>query len=616
MCGFVAAFSFKNKPINTSKVKAMSDIIAHRGPDDHGFYQSDWFCMAFNRLSIIDTSVAGHQPMIIKDEKTKKDWVCVFNGEIYNYKELRSILESKGYKFSTNSDTEVLIKSYLMWGERCVEKLSGMFSFIIVDVKDSKVFVARDHLGIKPLYYSEIDGILYFVSEVKSLSLISNMKLNKNKILEQIAYRYVPGEQTIFNKVKRVLAGSHIKINKVGNIKKYNYFNLLTSISDEKDKITGNQDVCNKIEKLTNKSIVEHTESDVGFNVQLSGGVDSSYIVSILNSNNTQKLSTYSVETSGEDNEEKFQKIVADKYSLRHQAYHFTNYDFADAYIKATWHFDFPLIHSSCPLLMLLTAKSAKTSKVVLTGEGADELFLGYSRHQIPSMKKRIVFYINFVLSYFKCLYGLFNKIPLLKKIISFDPGMNSQNGPSMDQALEVLNCQDGDLSYRKAISASQSTYRKKIMATDQTIYLQGLLERQDKMSMSNSVEARVPFSNPKIYKYINRLPINLKVKKNIPKYILKTLLNKYFDYSFVFRKKVGFKLPLGEWLRDEKGMGRFIPFLQDNLFKEREIFKFSAVQDLIDSHMAGDKDNHKILISLINFEVWHRIYIDKTIKV
>ena len=616
MCGFVAAFSFNGSSIHHGKVMEMANVITHRGPDDQGEYQSEWFSMAFNRLSIIETTVSGHQPMVIHDIATGRELVCMFNGEIYNYENLRLILQTHGYEFLTKSDTEVLVNSYLMWGERCVEKFIGMFSFVIVDITNSSVFAARDHFGIKPLYYTMIGGTLFFVSEIKSLASVIDLSLNKDKVLEQIAYRYIPGEETIFNQVKRLLPGSYIKFRRDAEVVHHNYYDVTKSIGARRKHIIASDDNYTEIENLLNTSIVQHTRSDVGYNVQLSGGVDSSYIVSILNKNNLHNFKTFSVAIDGENNEEKYQKIVANLYSLDHNSYTFTNKDLADAYIKATWHFDFPLIHSSCPFLMLLTSKSCKSSKVILTGEGADELFLGYARHTHPNVRQKIAGFFNRLDFKQGYVFNKLNHFQIFKRFFSFDPGMNSQNGPHLEVARSVLINPVEDFSYRKGVSGSQRKYLPKILAADQTAYLQGLLERQDKMSMAYSVESRVPFVNPIIFEYVNRLSIRSKLHNGIQKYILKKILTKYFDSSFAFRKKSGFKLPLGEWLKDEKGMGRYLSLLSDDVFKQRGIYDLNVVQQLLDSHMSGEKDNYKILYSLINFEIWHRLFIDKTLSV
>ena len=616
MCGFVAAFSFNGSSIDHEKVIEMANVISHRGPDDQGVYKAEWFSLVFNRLSIIDTSMSGHQPMVISDSLTGNEFVCIFNGEIYNFENLRSILQKHGYKFSTDSDTEVLINSYLMWGEKCVEKFNGMFSFIIVNLTNSFVFAARDHLGIKPLYYAEIDGTLFFVSEIKSLLLVNDLSLNKNKILEQIAYRYIPGEETIFNEVKRLMPGSYVKFKQDGELIHHIYYDVTKSIdSIHNHKIDSNFKYP-KIENILNQSIIEHTRSDVGYNVQLSGGVDSSYIASILKENNLDNFKTYSVIIDGENSEVEYQNTVTNKYSLEHNAFTFTNKDLADSYIKATWHFDFPIIHTACPFLMLLSSQSSKSSKVVLTGEGADELFLGYARHTNPSFRQIIAIYLNRILKKRRYLFNRLNHYKIFKKIISYDPGMNTQNGPSLEAALSVLINPIQDFAYRKSISRNHHTYLSKILAADQTSYLQGLLERQDKMSMAFSVESRVPFANPTLFEYMNKVSTQSKLYKGIQKYILKKITSKYYGHPFSFRKKNGFKLPLGEWLKDEEGMGRYIFFLSDETFKKRGIYNSDAVKKLIDAHMSGEEDNYKILYSLINFEIWHRLFIDKTLSV
>jgi asparagine synthase (glutamine-hydrolysing) len=530
MCGFVAAFSFNKSSIDHEKLIEMANVISHRGPDNQGTFKSDWFGMVFNRLSIIDTSISGHQPMVISDSITGNKFVCIFNGEIYNFEYLRNKLQKHGYTFLTDSDTEVLIYSYLMWGEKCVEQFIGMFSFIIVDLTKNTVFAARDHLGIKPLYFANIEGTLFFVSEIKALSLFNDFSLNKNKVLEQIAHRYIPGKETIFNEVKRIVPGSYVKFEKDGELHHNIYYDVSKSIdSSNKNKIDRNVEYP-KIANLLNKSIIDHTRSDVGYNVQLSGGVDSSYIVSILKENNLDSFKTYSVVVD-ENSEAEYQNKVVNKYSLNHNAFSFSNKDLADVYIKATWHFDLPIIHSVCPFLMLLSLESSKSSKVILTGEGADELLLGYSRHIKPNFMQLVTIYLNRILKKNEHLFNRIKHFKTINKIISYDPGMNTQNGPNLETARSVLINPIQDFEFRQSVSQNQNTYLSKIIAADQTSYLQGLLERQDKMSMAYSVESRVPFANPALFEYINKISINAKLYKGIQKYILKKISSKYYDH-------------------------------------------------------------------------------------
>ena len=620
MCGLVAAFNFNGSPVDHKTVIKMADDISHRGPDNQGDYQSEWFSMAFNRLSIIDLSISGNQPMIIMDHETNREFVCVFNGEIYNFEILRAILKENNYEFETDSDTEVLIKSYFFWGEKCVEKFIGMFAFIIVDMTNSIVFASRDHLGIKPLYYSMIDGTMFFVSEIKALLSVTDLSVNDKKIFEQIGFRYVAGEETIFKDVKRLLPGSYMKFKRDGRIHHHSFYNPTDSLKVDKKSQTNFNFFFNEIEKLVNKSIIDHTKSDVGYDVQLSGGVDSSYITTILKENHLENFRTFSVRTASDDSEEKYQEIVANKYSLDHNSFNFSNKDLADSYIKATWHFDFPLIHSSCPFLMLLTAESSKSSKVILTGEGADELFMGYTRHKGPNVKRilesRLSSFLNIMFFKKGYLYKKLYQNITFKRVFDFDPGLNSQNGPSMEFTRAVLQNTIEDLKYRKDVSNNQTKYLSKILAADQTSYLQGLLERQDKISMAYSVESRVPFVNPTLFDYVNSIPIKYKLHNGIQKYILKKMLSKYYDPSFSFRKKIGFKLPLGEWLKDQQGMGRYLSFLSDDTFKQRGIYDFNKVEELVNAHLSGKADHYKILYSLIHFEIWHRLFIDKTLTV
>jgi len=603
MCGIVIQASFGENAVNKNLIHKMAKDIVHRGPDDEGYYFNSWVGIGFKRLAIIDLSDSAHQPMF--DES--KSYLIAFNGEIYNYKNIRYKLKALGYNFFSNSDTEVALKAFIEWGTSAFNMFEGMFAIVIYNNIKDELIVARDHLGIKPLYYYMDQKNILFSSEIKTFRHYTEFAVNKENIYEQLVYNYVSGKETIYNNIFRLLPGNYMVIKPKQNIKTFEYYNVLDNlINSTKRKI--DYDI---IESMLDKSIKMHTQSDVGYNVQLSGGLDSSYITAVLNKKHNQKISTFSVELPGYDkNEKRYQKLVVDKYNTSHFGHAFSDIDYAENLPKATWHMDMPIIHGAGVFLMLLCAQSFKNSKVILTGEGADELFGGYSRYKIGQKNK----FINWLQNYsFKPNHLL--KIKRIRKLLEIPIGLNEQIYHSNDRLLTLINPMSSILDYRKNNIVPFRDAIRKIIASDQTSYLQSLLERQDKLSMAMSVESRVPYTTAKLFDYVNNLDYNAKIKP-VPKQILKKIAENYYDKEFIYRGKIGFPLPYAEWLREKKSLGRYMELLIDSTFKSRGIYRSRLVSQMVDEHYYKKRDHSKYLLKLIYFEIWQRIFIDKTMYV
>lgn len=601
MCGIVAQFNSTTKAVDKITIMAMAKDIQHRGPDDEGFYFADWFGLGHKRLSIIDLSSRGHQPML--DESSR--FVIAYNGELYNYVELRNDLTSLGCNFYSDSDTEVILKAYITWGSECLMRFVGMFAFVVVDLIKQSAFVARDQLGIKPLYYSEKNDSITFASEIKCLRHIKRFSTNEAALYEQFFFRYVSGKQTIFKDIYRLAAGSYMVIDKGKQPKIVQYYDVCNSLKES----PGTNIDYRGVENELHKSIFEHTVSDVGYNIQLSGGVDSSYITAVLAKEFNHKLHTFSVELDGfEHDESHYQQIVSRQYSTIHHRYPMGGGEMAKYLPLATWHMDMPIIHTSCVLLMILCQYSRQHSKVMLTGEGADELFGGYGRYTIPLRNK-----IAYLLKRIKIKPNYlpeFYKFKGLKKLLSRDLGIDEQiNFP--DDSKFLYSDLKKDLSYRKHVADNFPDILRRIFASDQTSHLNSLLERQDKMSMAMSVETRVPFCTFPLFDIVN--PINSQKKINpYPKTILKKLTEKYYNKDFIYRKKNGFLLPIAQWLNDKKTLGKYLDLLTDNTFRQRGYYNVTEVERALVDHQKRGIDRSKDLMNIIKFEVWHRMFIDK----
>ncbi|MFQ5714605.1 MAG: asparagine synthase (glutamine-hydrolyzing) [Candidatus Scalinduaceae bacterium] len=601
MCGFVAQISKQALEPDKKMISKMAEDIHHRGPDDTGFYYDDWFGLGFKRLSIIDLSKAAHQPMF--DEN--KRFVIVYNGEIYNFKDIRQELFKEGYNFFSSSDTEVVLKSYMAWGQGCLSKFVGMFAFLIVDLLNDKVFAARDQLGIKPLYFYHDKNNLLLASEIKCFRHYLKFGVNDSALYEQFIYRYVSGRQTIYKDIYRLLPGNYLESNKHGDISEVKYYDVTDSLLNS-ERLKIDQDV---IEEELKKSIYAHTQSDVGYNIQLSGGLDSSYITAVLSKDYNQRLNTYSVELKEEKCDEgPYQAYVSTKFNVNHHGFTLDGKDLADNLQKATWHFDFPIVHSPSTFLMLLCKHSRDNSKVILTGEGADELFGGYSRYNIPFPRR-----FSFLLKRFGVrpeIFPNFGKFGSLRFLLSQEIGMDEQILFSKEAMLKMLRMVDQETCYRRQVADKFHDLLRRIIASDQTSYLCALFERQDKMAMAMSVETRVPFCTFQLFDLINNLNFNDKITPE-PKIILKKISERYFKSDFIYRRKIGFILPFSSWLRDRKKLGRYLDLLTDNTFKQRGFYDVAFVQRAIKAHLQEERDNSRYLINLIQFEIWHRMFID-----
>ena len=606
MCGLVAIFSKKENSIhNEENLKKMSCEIQHRGPDDDGYYTGGWFSLGFRRLSILDISCKGHQPM--QDES--KRYVLVFNGEIYNFKELKETLRLKGYTFHSNSDTEVLLKSYIEWKEQCLEKIEGMFSFLIVDTEHNTLFGARDHLGIKPLYYAEDNFNWYFASEPKAFAPVFPLELNEKVLYEQIVFGYVAGENTPLKNIYKILPGNFLKMSqKEPLLETVRYYSVNDPVVNE-DKEMAWETLLENAQKRINTSVMTHTQSDVGFNVQLSGGIDSSYITAILSKECKVPLNTYSVKIDNfSGDESSYQQQVAGTCRTHHHEYVFDHTDMAKHLPEATYHMDGPVPHFADVFLFCLCKESRISSKVILTGEGADELLCGYTRYKMD-VKDRIAQFLNAMNIPHKIL-------PNVRGFIGIKSRMRKT---PLDYILysdksefdTFVKFPEKEVTYRLSQANKFTSLKKQILAHDQTAYLESLLDRQDKMSMGASVEARVPFCLPSLFDFFNRVPVSLKLLKNQPKAILKKLLCKYFDQDFVYRRKNGFILPVAKWLVTPE-FEPFLTMLTDEKAVKRGFYRVENIKTAIRKMKNGDTTPTKYLLRLMLFEIWLRTYVEE----
>lgn len=625
MCGICGIYSFDDQfRIDKSILKKMNDAIKYRGPDDEGIYIDDDVGLAVNRLSIIDIE-GGHQPIHNEDGSI---WV-IFNGMIYNYKELRRTLEARNHRFYTSSDTEVIVHSYEEFGENCVKEFNGMFAFAVWDAVKKRLLLARDRIGIKPLHYTMIDNRLIFGSEIKSILQDPSVsrEVDLASLHHFLGYEYVPAPRTMFKGIKKLLPGHTLKVegSKI-SIKKYwdlNFKNCNTDILDHSDKIF----------ELLKRSVGNRLISDVPFGALLSGGIDSSVIVGLMSKLLDYPIKTFSIGFADQSyNELEYARLVAEHFETEHYE-EFMEPDTVNLANKIIQHHDEPFADVSSFPTYLVYELAKKKVKVVLSGDGGDELFAGYHRY----LASRLDEYYS-ILPYFVRMG--------IKKIVEFLPPSQSKKGivneskrfiygsslpikgrhvrwqyfitkkemeelysESMYNLIDLDSFNLVDKFYKKKEIHDKLSREQYV---DIKMYLpDDILTKVDRMSMANSIEARVPFLDHHLVEFSAKVPHFLRLKGLTTKYILKKAMSRLLPKKIIKRKKQGFSIPMKNWLRCElKDM--VFDVLSKEKIKEKKYFNYDYVEKIVEQHLTGRRDNAHRIWPLITFELWHDSYIQQ----
>lgn len=609
MCGIVGVLS---KEINKGIVKKATKLLEHRGPDDFGFFFDKNIALGHRRLSIIDLSRKAGQPMTNESE----DLQIIFNGEIYNFQELRQELEKK-HEFKSNSDTEVILHAYEEWGEDCTKKFNGMFAFAIWDTKKKELFLARDRVGEKPLYYYADKKKFIFASEIKALLEFISPMLNKKLLYDYFNYFILIGEETLFENIFSLPAAHHfnIKLDKEIKIKKERYWDIYYNLEKGPD-----SSFISELRKQIYESIEKRQISDVPIGAFISGGIDSSAIVAFMQK--FDKVKTFCV-GSGDETELENARYIAEVFNTDHHEILINAEDFAKNLKKMIWHYDMPIsFASSIPLYFVAKMTKGKAT-VVLTGEGADELFAGYNRYYLMTRARKINSYLKiFPESIKNTSLSLLNKIfsdpryrknlEIMFKEFNYDyaTGINIFIGKERDLILK--NIEKNEFFKKKVLDIlreKKTSFLNKILYLDLKTYLVELLMKQDKMSMAASIESRVPFLDPKIIKFSSSLPEYLKLRKKQGKYILKRAMHGILPKKVIYQKKIGFPVPIDSWFRKElRG------FVSDTLLKDNEIikdlFNIGYIKKLIEKQKTSNCSAQ--LWALMNFKLWHDSFINK----
>lgn len=605
MCGFVGFCSKDVKDRNV--IKEMNNQIIHRGPDSDGYYFDKDVNFGFRRLSIIDLH-EGSQPILNEGGDT----AIIFNGEIYNYQELREDLVAKGYKFKTHTDTEVILHGYEEYGEEGIlAKLRGMFAFTIWDSKKEKLFGARDHFGIKPYYYALLDGDLLFGSEVKSFLKYPKFKkeVNEKALKHYLVFQYNPLEETFFKGVKKLRPG-HYYVYENGKMEIKTYYNLTLDYKDMTfDEAVG------KIEKEVEESVKYHKISDVEVGSFLSGGVDSSYVVATALPDKT-----FSVGFDNKGfNETMYAKELSDSLGIKNFAKLITPDEFFEGINKVQYYSDEPHANLSSVPLYFLSKLAAEQVKVVLSGEGADELFAGYNEYA-DALPQRM---------YRKLPFSLRHKLYLKYKdrkhfrgqtiILKYGQKVEDRYiGPAEIMTDELANSLVTS-KYKNAETSRDLTKKyydevKNMDDISKRLYLdmkmwivEDILLKADKMTMANSIELRVPLLDKKMWELARTIPVRHKVHNEITKYAFRTAAKNKLPEDWAKRRKLGFVVPFVLWIKEEK----YYKIVKEVFNKDfvSEFFDKDKINKLLDDHFNNITNNGRKVYTIYTFLKWYEIY-------
>lgn len=602
MCGFVG---YVNKEADKKEnIKKMADLIAHRGPDSEGYYTDENVALGFRRLSIIDLN-NGSQP-IYNEDKTK---IIIFNGEIYNFKELREDLMEKGHQFSTNTDTEVLIHGYEEYSEGILDKLRGMFAFVIYDVKTKEIFAARDFYGIKPFYYALMGDTFFFGSEIKSFLIHPNFKreLNEKMLEYYLTFQYSVGEETFFKNVYKLMPGHYLKY-KNGELEVKRYYELNFEADDSK---TYDEWVDGVKEHLED-SVKAHKISDVEVGSFLSSGVDSSYIAA---SSDVDKTFTVGF------NDEKYSEIsyaedLSSKIETQNINKVITKEEYFGNLSNIMYYMDEPLADPSAIALYFVTKIASENVKVSLSGEGADEIFGGYNIYQesfvwpwyykIPYPIRK---FIGGVASIFPSHRGLNFLVRRGKKLedrfvgnaFIFD---NKEVSKILANKRQTNGFKDLTKEYYDKVKDKDAVTQMQYI--DFNFWLIGdILLKADKMSMANSLEVRVPFLDRPLIDYARHIPTKFKVDKYKTKKIFRDIAHEKLESKVSDKKKLGFPVPIRVWMKDDD----VYMAIKIRFEKASEFFKVDKIIKLLDDHRAGKADNSRKVWTIYMFLLWYDVY-------
>jgi len=632
MCGIAGVLKFDNNAaVNEASLARMCATMTHRGPDDEGLFVRGRIGLAMRRLSIIDL-VNGRQPMCNEDGTI----FIVFNGEIYNHPALRERLLKAGHRFISHSDTETIVHLYEDLGSGCVEQLRGMFAFAIWDSRTDRLFIARDRLGIKPLYYCVTRDCILFGSEIKVLLAAGDISpaFDRSTLPEYLAFGYLSGQETCYQKIHKLMPGHWMEIDSKGQLRTEQYWNLRNCGDD----VRGDQSYYVKAyREMLENAVKSHLMSDVPLGVFLSGGLDSSAVAALATHIHGGPVETFSVGYPEETcSELPYARLVAQHLHADHHEVLLREQEFFDLIPKLIWHEDEPIAWPSSVALYFVARSASERVKVVLTGEGSDETLAGYSRyaftlknvawdriyrHLTPrfarqhlresiansgwlSAQLRRKLAHTFLARngdswpefYFDNFFAAFSET---EQAALLHPSIRHQfsAGKSYGHVLDYWQEAPGDLLQR-------------LLYTDIKTYLVELLMKQDNMSMATSIESRVPFLDHELVEFSLKIPQRFLIKGLAGKEILKKAVRELLPPAIVRRAKLGFPTPWSQWLAGPR-LESIQKMLLENRTLDRKLFNPTAVRRIFREHRNGHRDHYDRIWRLLNLELWHRVCLE-----
>ncbi|GAB2676931.1 asparagine synthase (glutamine-hydrolyzing) [Paenibacillus thermoaerophilus] len=612
MCGIAGVVYFTPTTPEESLIRKMTDVIGHRGPDDYGFWAEPHVGLGFRRLSIIDLS-EGHQPLANEDESV---WIT-FNGEIYNYKTLRQRLESQGHVFRTNTDTEVIVHLYEELGEDCVKELRGMFGFVIWDRRRKMLFGARDHFGIKPFYYAHDGDRLLYGSEIKSLLAAGvERRLRQESLLNYMTFQYVPEPYTMFEGVNKLPPAHTITVTPDGAVSIRRYWDPMF------EPVEGPLDMY--IEELRAKladSVKHHMVSDVERGCFLSSGIDSTAIAAHMR--RIEPIRTFSVGFEGPNNETTVAEQTARALGTEHYSRVITEQDYFDSLPKAIWHQDEPVADPSAIALYHVAKLAAEHVTVVLSGEGADELFGGYRIYREPRSLAAVSWLPG---SLKRALRTLAEALPagvrgrnyLIRAATPLEERFLGNARIFSEDAKAELVRFGGQLldSYTNPVQTAKTFYDRtkhldpvsRMQYIDLNLWMPGdILMKADKMTMAHSLELRVPFLDKELFELARRIPARHRIAGGTTKYVFRRAMEGIVPDFVQNRPKLGFPVPLRSWLKGPRGT---LLLEQIEAAELGHIFDMRQVERMVSEHVAGTADHARKLWVLYVFALWHDAYL------
>jgi asparagine synthase (glutamine-hydrolysing) len=633
MCGITGVRQFaSNAVVDPGVIRCMCDVMVHRGPDDDGIYTAGPVGLGMRRLSIVDLAT-GHQPLSNEDGTL---WI-VFNGEIYNHAELRPKLEARGHVYRTHSDTETIIHLYEEYGHDCVQHLKGMFAFAIWDTRRQRLFIARDRLGIKPLYYHLSDEQFVFGSEIKVVLAYPGIEaqFRRTALPEYLAFGYLSGEATFYEGIRKLMPGHWIEVDSGGQVKIERYWDLPITQTDSG---RGEDYYVPAYRELLEQAVRSHLMSDVPLGIFLSGGVDSSAVAALMTKTRGTPVETFSVGYSEDAYSElPYARIVAQHLNSVHHEVLLSQQDFFDTLPHLIWHEDEPIVWPSSVPLFFVARLAREHVKVVLTGEGSDETLAGYTRYAFTLknaawdrvyrgvtpgfLRNRIRGSItdstwisatlrrklshtflarngnSWASFYFDNFFSAFSEAEQ-SGLLSPELAREIAAGVPYQNVLDYWDHSSGEMLQR-------------LLYTDIKTYLVELLMKQDNMSMATSIESRVPFLDHTLVEFATNIPERLQLGGFAGKRILKKAVEDLLPHSILYRPKLGFPTPWSRWLA-----GPQLEVIRDLLLEPRSLnrgfFQRSAIERIFQEHRAGYRDHYDRIWRLLNLELWQRVCLEK----